>query len=604
MHILKRVIKSILALLAILIVLGGIGAIALAKWVNPNSFKPQIVQMVDAATGRHLTLTGDLSWNFFPRLGIHVGEAALSNPASFTQVDFAEMNAADLYLSTSALFHGKIAVKSFNIDGLQLFLRQNAHQNNWTFTPATQVITPAQAKTKTVQTNHSVAFSVESFTLSNAQLSYDNDQTKSHMTFSNLNVKISQFDFANAFPVSLSGDVDVNDSLTGAVKLSALAQVNMDKKTLSLKTLAAGGQFSYLTNASQSINLSTHISGQVDVDLNQQQLNFTGVHFDLNQILDGTFNLNVKNWTALNYSGNINLTPFALPDLAASLGVMLPAFPNQAILNQVSASSQFVGHAQKLTLNPVNVSFAGTHIQGSVNISSFKPLRLAESLTADQFDLSNFMSLYGAKLPMQNLAVSGTVKNEGSLSLNQNLLVQSVILQGFDLRAMIDQLNQIASNLLDIRNLIDASAQINKAMGVLKNSQAPLNAGNGEHTDLGVLKANLVLHQGIVTTPVMNMKGPLVVINGSGQIDLNQKTIDYTLVSRLVLPGQIKGLVIPYKLSGPFAQMQQGVEWPIVQAEIVKYITVALGSTVTHSVDSVVGGAVNALKGLFNRGSQ
>jgi hypothetical protein len=378
-------------------------------------------------------------------------------------------------------------------------------------------------------------------------------------------------------------------------------QLKLDQEQFSLNDLALTAQLDYLTNASQTIHLSTHVSGNIQANLQKQTFNLTGIDFDLNQVLQGHFNLNVKNYSTLSYAGNISLDAFSLPDLAASLGFGLPSFPNKAILNQVSASSNFVGNTDHLSLNPIQLNFTGTQIVGSIDISSFVPLRVAESLTADQLDLANFVSLNGAKLPMQNLAVSGTLSNGRSLSINQNILVQNMTLQGFDLKALIDQINQLVTNLLNVRNLVDLAGQVNTAMGNVKNAAGSINASNGKTTNLGSLKARVVVSQGLLTTPTMNIKGPLVEVNGRGQVDLSQKTINYTLVSQLVAPGKIQGLVIPYKLSGPFAQMQQGVEWPVVQAEILKYLTVALGSTVTNSVDSVVGGAVNALKGLLGR---
>ncbi|MCX7122140.1 MAG: AsmA family protein [Gammaproteobacteria bacterium] len=598
MPLLKRIFKIIVMGLIILLILGCLGAFALAKWVNPNHFKPQIIAMVNQSTGRALTLPGNLSWNFFPRLGIHVGAAALSNPAAFTQVNFAEIQSADLYLNWNALLQGKIAVSSMNVSGLQLFLRQKGHENNWTFAHQTP-----QSKTVSApiyrRQSKAIDFSVDAFSLSHAQVTYDNDQSHCHIAISELNLTLNQFNPNQDFPVLLNANVNVNDNLTGNVKVNMLAQINFKKETLSFDHLALQSNLTYFAQSDQKIHLSAQISGGLNLDLNQQTLLLNEVSFDFNQIVNGTLNVNVKGWNTLNYSGLLKLSAFSLPDLSESLGLPFPTFPNKLILQQVTISTHFSGNARKLNLNPLKMGFTGTQIQGNVNVTSFQPLRLGESLNADQIDTSDFVNLSGAKLPMQNIALSGTVRGGRNLQINQNVNIQNLTLLGFDLRALIDSLNQLATNLLNIRNLVSASSEINQSMLALQQNQGPINAGNGKHTDLGSLKANIVLSQGVLTTPVMDMKGPLVQVKGSGQIDLGQKNMDYLLTSQLVAPGKVKGLVIPYKISGSFDQLKQGVEWPIVHAEMIKYVSLALGSTVTHSLGSVVGGAVNALKDLL-----
>ena len=78
MKILKLSLKVLLGLIALFAILSVLGYFALTRWINPNTFKPQIEQIVQQETGRSLTLTGDLRWKFFPNVGLHIGQAALS----------------------------------------------------------------------------------------------------------------------------------------------------------------------------------------------------------------------------------------------------------------------------------------------------------------------------------------------------------------------------------------------------------------------------------------------------------------------------------------------------------------------------------------------
>lgn len=52
-----------------------IGALlALVLLVNPNQFKPLIVEQAKAQTGLDLVIEGDIGWQFFPAIGLEIGK--------------------------------------------------------------------------------------------------------------------------------------------------------------------------------------------------------------------------------------------------------------------------------------------------------------------------------------------------------------------------------------------------------------------------------------------------------------------------------------------------------------------------------------------------
>ncbi|GAL09556.1 AsmA protein [Vibrio astriarenae] len=71
--------KLFIALGVIVVVLIG-AVIALVTLVNPNQFKPLIVEQVQKNTGYELVIEGDLGWTFFPSVGLSIGRTELKNP--------------------------------------------------------------------------------------------------------------------------------------------------------------------------------------------------------------------------------------------------------------------------------------------------------------------------------------------------------------------------------------------------------------------------------------------------------------------------------------------------------------------------------------------
>ena len=62
-----------------------IGALlALVLLVNPNQFKPLIVDQAQKQTGLELVIEGDISWQFFPSIGFELGKTELRNCLLYT----------------------------------------------------------------------------------------------------------------------------------------------------------------------------------------------------------------------------------------------------------------------------------------------------------------------------------------------------------------------------------------------------------------------------------------------------------------------------------------------------------------------------------------
>jgi len=70
--------KKLLLLVAVLlvVVLGAVAALVL--FVNPNQFKPLIVEQTKKQTGLDLMIEGDIGWKFFPSIGFEIGNQICS----------------------------------------------------------------------------------------------------------------------------------------------------------------------------------------------------------------------------------------------------------------------------------------------------------------------------------------------------------------------------------------------------------------------------------------------------------------------------------------------------------------------------------------------
>ncbi len=112
------------------VAIGGLVALVLvllvAVWlfVDPNDYKDRIAAGAKSATGRDLTLTGDIKLTVFPWVGLTLGPASLGNPPGFGDEPFATVQRAALRVKLIPLLRKQLQIGRLEIDGLDLRLKQ------------------------------------------------------------------------------------------------------------------------------------------------------------------------------------------------------------------------------------------------------------------------------------------------------------------------------------------------------------------------------------------------------------------------------------------------------------------------------------------------
>jgi AsmA protein len=113
--------------LLIVVVVVGVGLL-----FDPNDYKDDITAAVQNATGRELTLEGDLELAVFPTIRIAVGSASLSNAPGFGDEPMARIGSASLSLALLPLLARRVEISQARLQGLELNLARNrSGANNW-----------------------------------------------------------------------------------------------------------------------------------------------------------------------------------------------------------------------------------------------------------------------------------------------------------------------------------------------------------------------------------------------------------------------------------------------------------------------------------------
>ncbi|MDG6773240.1 AsmA family protein [Thiomicrorhabdus sp. ZW0627] len=127
MSLLKKILIGFVSLIVLFI-----AAIAIiVATVDPNEHREEITQFVSEQTGRDLTI-GDMNLSFFPRLGLSLQNAQMSNAEGFGDKPFASVKEVNIGVAILPLLKSKLEIDTLTLHGLTLDLQRNADGvTNW-----------------------------------------------------------------------------------------------------------------------------------------------------------------------------------------------------------------------------------------------------------------------------------------------------------------------------------------------------------------------------------------------------------------------------------------------------------------------------------------
>ena len=127
-----KLLKFLFGLVLAVVLLVAAAAVIIPLVVDPNDFKEEIVEQVKQATGRDLSIEGDIELSVFPWLGVELGSLALSQPEGFGDEPFAAVEHAQVRAKLMPLLEKRLEVDTVQLKGLRLSLIRNQQgMGNW-----------------------------------------------------------------------------------------------------------------------------------------------------------------------------------------------------------------------------------------------------------------------------------------------------------------------------------------------------------------------------------------------------------------------------------------------------------------------------------------
>lgn len=260
----SKALKITAVSLAGLLVLGAIGVGVLVLTFDPNDYKPWLIRYVQDKKQRTLTIPGDITMTFYPKIDADLGEVHLSERQGAQE--FAAVKSAKVSLALLPLLSKQLVVDRIMVDGLRANLVRHADGT----TNFDDLLNEEAADAE-------LRFDIAGVSLSNAAVRYDDQLQQRTLEFSQMDLETDRLARQAASRMELSAQVRSNQPEAQLkIELTSALEYDLDHQHFIFKDAdgRASGQLGSLKA------LALKFSGNLDLKPEHQRFVMTRLVLD------------------------------------------------------------------------------------------------------------------------------------------------------------------------------------------------------------------------------------------------------------------------------------------------------------------------------------
>lgn len=411
-----RLIAWIFGAIAALVV---VAMFIVTQLVDANRFKPQIQRAVAEATGRTLSIDGDLELDWFPWLSVRVESATLANPAGFAGPPLLTVQQANIGARLFPLLDGRLELDRVRLDGLDVQLHRLADgRANWDGLGGNAVDDPADAASR-----WSLA-GIGGFELRNSTVTLIDDRDASRLVLSSLQADVDPWEQGQPVKWSAAAGVQSGQGNTAGamqgVRVSSITAWQGDMITLTGTSLTLALRASATAKDGLTVRA---LLPKIEMDLAKDLYALAAFNATLGDSADdrgelkvGAVQLNLAADTP-QFTSTLSLDAKSLRALLVAAGVSAPITTDPAALGAFGLEGRVALAAGALTVEPLTVRLDATTLRGRVTRAAGEAPVTEFALQGDHMDIGRYLEPDDADTPpfkfptaaLQALQARGTV---------------------------------------------------------------------------------------------------------------------------------------------------------------------------------------------------
>lgn len=430
--------RTFIKLIIAIIILAVAAIAALPFIIDPNDYKDEIAAQVEKATGRKLTLQGDIGLSVFPWVALDLGQVSLSNASGFKAESFASVEGASIRIKLLPLFKRELEMDTIVLDGLLLNLETNEEGvTNWddltssAAEEAEEATTSPAAESDTNESGKGLsAINVAGVKLTNANVLWSDASKNENFQLRNLNLDTDPL--VPGQPTSLTTSFDLISSqpeVKAHIKLDTNIIVDLQKQMYSLESLKLSTVANSPTMPMQQSNLNLTADIQANmasevVTINNLDVNLqaSGTDQNIDAKLSGEVEANLASQqhriSNLTVSGNIEHA--ALPDGKAAFDLTTNMTANLA--EETFQVNDLAVKLANLTMNGrlqgEKILSDNTAFNGNIQVKPFNLRKLADELDIELPEMADNSTL---ELVQFSSEINGTKNSVNATDLQFTL---------------------------------------------------------------------------------------------------------------------------------------------------------------------------------------
>lgn len=365
----KKFFKLSAILCAVVMVLIIAAIFVVFSVADPNDYKEEIAGAVHKATGRDLSIQGNIDLSVFPWLGLKLGSVTLGNAPLFGKSPMAKVQNADIKLGLIPLLRKKLDIKRIVLSGLDVSLiREKDGKTNWDDLAGKFGKKEQKPEKPGEQGSEDIlgGLVIAGLELTNVRISFDDRTRGTYHQISNLNLSSGQMKLGKPCKLNLQFNIDsANPEIRAGVNLRTVMNL--------------------LVNEKQADFDKTELSVVAD-EFNPDQQNKESA---ISGTADLAGNLLVKWGTG----------DFRADDLRLKTAIKGGQIPEGAADLDLKAGVNL--NWKKETLDITGLDFSGPDkltIRGALSMADFKQPKIRFDLTAGETDINKYVPKKGNKI--------------------------------------------------------------------------------------------------------------------------------------------------------------------------------------------------------------
>jgi AsmA protein len=387
-----KLLKVLGIVVGALIGLFVIALIGVALLFDPNDYKPEISAAVEEATGRTLTLEGDLELNIFPRLRIALGEAELSDAAGFGTEPFVSIQGARLQVGLLPLILSQsLEIDEARLDGLILNLARDAQgQGNW---ESVGQAAAAEDADELIDDDEAVepgeggqlAVAVQAIVIEDAEVNWTDATTGETWQLGDFNLEIEDFGPGVAFPMSTSFALSGAEiAINLAAEMQATADLNGNSYLLEELFVDIDGSGAAWPGGEGVLALQF---AALEADLDAETVELSGLVLEfLDVVVSGDLS-GTQLFSNLSLAGGVEIEDFDPQDLMELFDVQIET-ADPDTLERVGASAQLAYDSDRMLLEQMSLRLDDSTLTGSLGMLGET---LSFDLAIDEFNADRYL---------------------------------------------------------------------------------------------------------------------------------------------------------------------------------------------------------------------